>query len=604
MVEKTAQKRKSLDLRHKPCENVPCRRMREQNENLKRENELLKTTIEQNEKTIADLRDQMNDSNVSELSMRLSQARIKGSQRQVLDGSQNKLFKVDVNGAVKHYSVQMMILGLTMLVLLNAPSNVVPSMLLLAYSSAGFQTPNLPKTNFFRRLRFMLVPLNEIYIRQFLAEAIELSIAFDETSLSTKLGHALAITVMDHTGTSKVLTVLEHEETSDRQTTKAEIDVNVIMNFLQSICGDEFQSTCLKIKSVLTDNCRSANASNKALCRKLDEIAPLDNARKSLKCTVHQCGLLDKHSLTKLPLVTPFVKKVAAHFAPPSGLAKDNLYQLWKEKSNMKFLYATGERFFFVSNNALIAFLEYDKLEEIVKENKAASNGAKEIYQLMKNSKLREELSVMAGLACLIRQLWTHLTIKSTRSELASKINMLNDLIFKLENDEANIIDSIKTANVKDDNVKKGRELFLSAFENDGEKIDEVKEIYLYIVKNMRPFLEPFTQIEEGTEQHLIDPTNVPCERVFGLLKYAEKHLPNLQFGLLAQHAVAKFNRLDLVLDSYDSSVLENAHSDIPNIEKKIKEQQEKQEANKARAARQNRDQVTMNFENLCIQYC
>ena len=31
------------------------------------------------------------------------------------------------------------------------------------------------------------------------------------------------------------------------------------------------------------------------------------------------------------------------------------------------------------------------------------------------------------------------------------------------------------------------------------------------------------------------DPTNVPGERVFGVLKYAEKAFPNLQFDLLAQ---------------------------------------------------------------------
>ena len=374
------------------------------------------------------------------------------------------------------------------------------------------------------------------------------------------------------------------------------------MNLLRSICGDNFHSTCQKIKSVLTDNCRSANASNKALCRKLDQIAPLQISRKSLKCTVHQCGLLDKHSLSKLQLVTPFVKKVAAHFAPPSGLAQDNLYQLWKVKSNAKFLYSTGERFFFLSTNALIAYLEYDKLHQIVSENQAASNGAKEIFQLMKNPELKEELSLMAGLACLIRQLWTHLTIKSTRSELASKINMLHDLVLKLENNEVNIIDSIKNANVKDDNVRAGRELFLATYENDEEKIDKVKQIYLFIVKNMRPFLEPFTVVEEGTEQHLIDPTNVPCERVFGLLKYAEKHLLNLQFGLLAHHAVAKFNRLDLMLGSLDSDCLEKIHSDIPDIEKKIKEQHREQEAYKLQAARRNRDQVIKNVKNNDIQ--
>ena len=595
LVQKTDPKRRS-NLRHRPCENVPCKRMRDQNEELKTENSLLKATIEQNEKIIADLKDQMNESNVSDLSMRLSQARIKGSQRQILDGSQNKLFKVEINGAIKHYSVSIMVLGLTMLVLLNIPANCVPSMLLLAYSSAGFQTPNLPKYNFFRRLRFMLVPLNEIMIRQFLADAIDLSIAFDETTLSTKLGHALAITVMDHTGTSKVLTILEHEEKHNTHGSKAEIDVEVIMKALRSICEDEsqFKAICKKIKSVLTDNSRSANASNQALCHKLDELAPLETARKSLKCTVHQCGLLDKHSLTKLPLITPFVKKVAAHFAPPSGLAQDNLYQLWKVKSKSKFLISTGQRFFFIGNNALIAFLEYDKLYQIVEENQAASNGAKEIFQLMKNPKLKEELTLMAGLACLIRQIWTHLTIKTTRAELASKINMLYDLVMKIENGEANIIDTIKNANSEDENVKLGRELFLSELEDNDEKINVVKEIYLYIVKNMRPFLEPFTEVDEGTEENLIDPTNIPCERVFGLFKYAEKHLGKLQFGLLANHAIAKFNRLDLKLDSLDPEQLEKIHSEIPKIEKLLKQQEREQEEHKLEAARRQRDQVTI----------
>ena len=597
LIDHTDSKRRS-NLRSKPCENIPCQRMREENEKLKKENSALKETIQQNEKTIADMKDEMNESNVSDLSMRLSQARIKGSQRQILDGSQNKLFKVENHGAIKHYSVQMMILGLTMLVLLNTPANSVPSMLLLAYSSAGFQTPNLPKYNFFRRLRFMLVPLNEIYIQQFLAEAIELSIGFDESTLSTKLGHVMAITVMNQNGVSKVLSVLEHEDKGEGSGSKAAIDAKLIIDSLKSICGDNFQSTCKKIKSVLTDNCRSANASNKALCQKLDELAPLRRSRKSLKCTVHQCGLLEKHSLNKLPLITPFVKKVAAHFAPPSGLAQDNLYQLWKVKSKTKFLYSTGQRFFFIGTNALLAFLEYDKLHQIVAENQAASNGAKEIFQLMKNPKLKEELSLMAGLSCLIRQLWTDLTIKSTRKKLALKINTLYDLVSKLENGEANIIDSIRNANVKDADVNAGRELFLTAFENDVGKLDEVKDIYLFIVKNMRQFLEPFTEVEEGTEQDIIDPTNIPCERVFGLLKYAEKHLLNLQFGLLAHHAVAKFNRVDLTLDSLDTDCLESIHSDIPRIEQKLKQQHLEQEEKKLEAARRNRDQVIKIIDN------
>ena len=109
--------KRKTNLRHKLCQNVPCQRMREENEKLKKENGALREKMEEHEKIIADLKDQMNESNVSDLSVRLSQARIKGSQRQVLDGSQNKLFKVETNGVIKQYSVSMMILGLTMMVL-------------------------------------------------------------------------------------------------------------------------------------------------------------------------------------------------------------------------------------------------------------------------------------------------------------------------------------------------------------------------------------------------------------------------------------------------------------------------------------------------------
>ena len=122
----------------------------------------------------------------------------------------------------------------------------------------------------------------------------------------------------------------------------------------------------------------------------------------------------------------------------------------------------------------------------------------------------------------------------------------------------------------------------------DENMINRITIIYIQIIEQMQPFLEPFSELEEGTEEHLVDPTNI----AFGLLKYAEKHLQNLQFGLLASHSVAKFNRLDLALDSYDSSTLEEIHANIPTIEKHLKDQQRDQAAHKVESARRNRDQV------------
>ena len=68
--------------------------------------------------------------------------------------------------------------------------------------------------------------------------------------------------------------------------------------------------------------------------------------------------------------------------------------------------------------------------------------------------------------------------------------------------------------------------------------------------------------------------------------------MTNLQFGLLASHAVAKFNRLDLALDYYDSSILEEIHANIAIIEKHLKEQQRDQAAHKVESPRRNRDQL------------
>ena len=55
----------------------------------------------------------------------------------------------------------------------------------------------------------------------------------------------------------------------------------------------------------------------------------------------------------------------------------------------------------------------------------------------------------------------------------------------------------------------------------------------------MMPFLESFGQVKEERGDETVDPTNVPVEQVFGVLKYAEKAFPNLQFGLLAQYTMA-----------------------------------------------------------------
>ena len=138
----------------------------------------------------------------------------------------------------------------------------------------------------------------------------------------------------------------------------------------------------------------------------------------------------------------------------------------------------------------------------------------------------------------------------------------------------------------------RGRDLFLEVHEDNLDILSRTQEIYLHIVGQMMPFLESFEQVNEERGDETVDPTNVPVERVFGVLKYAEKALPNLQFGLLAQHTMAKFNKVSALLPSIGSANLEEYHSQITEIEKRMKQDHLEQQANLLAAARRVRDEV------------
>ena len=404
---------------------------------------------------------------------------------------------------------------------------------------------------------------------------------------------------MNQNAQSIVIGIIEHEERGAKGT-KAEIDVEAIIQLMKSSFAEKeeeipekkFKETCNKIQYILSDSCRAASKTNKLLAAKLDIIAPLDSPRKSLKCLAHIAGLLEKHALVKLPLVTGFTKKLAAHFSKPHGLAKDTNYALWQARSHRRFLYSTGERFFFNGHNALIAYLEFNNLEQLTSETAASSNGSKEILNLMKNQQLKIQLAISAGLTCPIRELWTNLTKTTTRRCLSDNIDALRTRIERLKNGELNIRDLIESISVGDEDAMQGRDLFLQNNEDNPDILRRTQEIYLHIVGQMMPFLESFEQVNEERGDETVDPTNVPVERVFGVLKYAEKALPNLQFGLLAQHTMAKFNKVSAHLKSIGSAKLEEYHSQITEIEKRMKQEHLDQQANVLAAARRVRDEV------------
>ena len=175
---------------------------------------------------------------------------------------------------------------------------------------------------------------------------------------------------------------------------------------------------------------------------------------------------------------------------------------------------------------------------------------------------------------------------------MSDKIKALKARIQSLENDDLHFCQFLENITVQDKDAINGRDSFLANNRNNEEIVQSTKEIYLHIVSRMMPYLEAFEDYDQERADEKVDPTNIPCERVFGLLKYAEKYLPNLQFGLLAHHTMAKFNGVAASLSAFDPSKLEEYHRQIPEIEAKIRQEHLDQQANMVDAARRMRDEV------------
>ena len=566
----------STHTRSTVCNNYACGKVRDQLLSLQAENEDLRSKNESLKNDLKKTKEDLDSSRSSALSQHFSQCRVKGSQTMVLNSEDNSLFVTTGEGAQVTYSLRMMLLGILLLVTNNCPSRQIPAVLTNAYQSAGFSQLQLPKYNFFRRLRFMLPVLNVHQILLFISESIDLLIGYDETTYSTRMGSIIGITMTNENGRSILIGLLENEKRSLTRGEKSTFDSETIINHLKDLCGRTFDETVSKISCILTDNCNTAVAGATKLAKKLDEISPLPSPRRSIRCIVHLCALLEKHACKHLKFLAPFATKVAYHLCKPSGQAKDNLFHLWSRKSTRRFKHSTGERFFFVTDNILASFLDFDKLRSFVAENESSSNGAKQINELMKNQNLEKQMLIMSGLATLIRELWKTLAIKQQKQAFAKKIEHIKETMHSLRSGDIQILQLIENANIRDKMTTTARELFL--VKSNEEIQNDVKVIYIDIIDQMMPFLNDFLIVEEGTEGNQIEPTNVPVERAFGMFKFIEKLLVNLQFGLISATTIAKFNHLPDELEKYDANLIWDAHSRISIIENEMKSKHIEQE--------------------------
>ena len=146
---------------------------------------------------------------------------------------------------------------------------------------------------FFRSHREICSYINEYVIAEKLKEGSRFFLYFDG-SPSGKGKNLLSFGLFDENCESWNLGIDQFEYFRSSGVPKAVAEGNFIMERIRNICDRhnlDYEEIAKKIIGLISDNAPAAEATRKYLIRKLDEIAPLEQKRKSLGCSVHWVSL-------------------------------------------------------------------------------------------------------------------------------------------------------------------------------------------------------------------------------------------------------------------------------------------------------------------------
>ena len=477
------------------------------------------------------------------------------------------LLEVEQMGSVRRYSTQMFRLAIILIVACNLSCEIIPDVLSAILTAAQIRHLDLPKTGFFLKIRSMLKPLNHKQVQSFCEKAERITICFDESSFKTKIGQILAISVMNEKAEQKIVSLVEHNERSST-VKKHLIDVKVIMAALTDSLGDLLKPTMLKTNMILSDNCHSARSTREALKKELDDKYPVMFVRHSQKCLVHVANLSETFILKELPLLEPFLRKIAPLLSAPMNAATQNLHSLW---AGHRIVYHHGTRFFSSGSNAMACFVSFDLLKDLMQKCQKTSIGAAEILTMIQNPELYKQLAIMSRLSIFVKELWRSLTVKQSKRDLVETIDKIRIQI-EMVSSETFSLDEIAEQLPRTNEIdEKAHEKFMSEFSNDEAIQSQVREIFVVFTTKIYELVNPYLGIVDQEQENdseedsginsddheIIDPANIGIERCFGVMKFFEDRFKRLTFGALSQLTIAKCNKLtDHLSDISDNDLL------------------------------------------------
>ena len=455
-------------------------------------------------------------------------------------------------------------LAIFLLVSCNLSANCIPLVLLGILNAAGFKNMRLPKVGFFTNIRSMLPNLNRTRMIQFCTNAKDLCICFDASSFSKKQGSILALSVIDDKANNHLIAMIEHNEKAVGELQHV-LDARVIIQTLQATFGDKFDMIVSKISVVLSDDCQHARQLRIRLRDELDRLFPTEIKRQEKRYLIHVANLAEDYIMRQLPLLMPFLKKIAPLLSKPKNASTDSLYNLW---NGHKILYAHGARFFVYGSNAVAVFSSYDHLVELLTKYKMSSINAAQLLQMMNDNQLFSQLAVMARLSSFVHNIWAMVTVKQSKRDLIDNIKHIQSQIEMVESGTFTIDEIADNLSRNEEVDRVAHQKYIAEFSNNQEVQTKTREVFLHFTTKIMDLMKPYLETEDSnginTENDdldmVIDPTNLAIERSFGILKFFEGRFIQLSFGCLSALTIAKFIDLPQWLRAFDDEELLHAH--------------------------------------------
>ena len=427
----------------------------------------------------------------------------------------NDLLKIETHGCVKKFSIRMVRLGLQLLVDCFMSARMIPSAMKYILNAANVNVrddSDLPARTYFTDLRSMLKPINRVLLREFVNDSNELVLGIDESPRRIGASNVIAITLTNENGDVRLVQLAEHNERTDEA--KSTLDTRLVISMLQEEFDDEFNEVGKKILTSLTDSCRNAEATRKKVCKRLDELVPLESPRQALPCTAHIANIAAE-DLLKLASgsrrLEKLSRKCGSTIARPFNQAQDNIFVHWHQLvPSRNFQYKHGKRFFHMLDNVLLAFLEFSNLKTLVELTKSSSLGAKEILELIADDSISVEMAICAAMKPILDYFWSDFSTQQTGLELQIKLTDMKLAHEQIESYELDVLDYLNTFSHNADALEAQNKI-IDEFVDIGDFNDNLRTVFLQVTSKVLRCMEPYLETDEPS--HLRIPHNISVER-------------------------------------------------------------------------------------------